>query len=118
MIYLIPMYHPGRVLDIFSSKDKNIESVDNTTQAMLEMWDENLITVLVEPHLNEKIKKEDIVLVDYRPMSGRPIPKMTVTKVLKSTAGKNIWSTYKDFFKKRKQPQTPVERAQKQHYVG
>lgn len=112
------MYHPGRVLDIFSAKDKNIDSVDNTTQVMLEMWDENLITVMVEPHLNEKLKKDDIVLVDYRPTEGRPIPKMTVVKLLRGTSAKNVWSTYKDFYKKRKQPQTPVERAQKQHYVG
>lgn len=112
------MYHPGRVIDVFSPRDKNIDSVDNTTQAMLEMWDENLITVLVEPHLNEKLRKEDIVLVDYRPMQGRPIPKMTVVKLLRGTSAKNLWTVYKDFYKKRKQIQTPVEKAHKQHYVG
>ena len=119
-VSLIVMYHPGRVLEIFSAKDKSIEAVDTSTQAMLEMWDDNLITVLVEPQLSSKIKKEDIVLVDYRPMSDKPIPKMTVVKVLRGTSGKQTWKTYKNHHKKRNIPQTPVGMSPevRQPYVG
>ncbi len=114
------MYHPGRVMEIFNSKDKSIEAVDNSTQVMLEMWDDNLITVLVEPHLEDKIRKEDVVLVDYRPMANRPIPKMTVVKVLKGTVAKSMWSAYRDHHKKRNVQQSIPSRVkqQQQHYVG
>ncbi len=117
------MYHPGRVLEIFSTKDKNITAVDASTQAMLEMWDNNLITVLVETQLGGKIKKDDVVLVDYRPMADKPIPKMTVVKVLRGSIGKNTWKAYKDHHKKRNTVRTPVDmndmsREVKQPYVG
>ena len=112
------MYHPGRVLDVFNPRDKNIESVDNSTQVMLEMWDDNLITVLSEPHLGDKIRKDDIVLVDYRPMAGRPVPKMTVVKVLKGISAKNAWSTYKDHHKKRNSSAVTTKTKHDQPYVG
>ncbi|MBI2971650.1 MAG: hypothetical protein HYY37_04510 [Candidatus Aenigmarchaeota archaeon] len=112
------MYHPGKVIEIFNSKDKAIEAVDNSTQVMLEMWDDNLITVLVEPHLGDKVKKDDIVLVDYRPMANRPVPKMTVVKVLKGAVAKNMWGTYKDHHKKRNVQQSIPRMRQNQPYVG
>ena len=116
------MYHPGRVLEVFSTKDKNIDGVDTSTQAMLEMWDENLITVLVEAQISSKIKKDDVVLVDYRPMQSQPVPRMTVIKILRGPAAKRTWGVYKDHHSKRrvvatqgglKQPKMP-----KQSYVG
>ncbi len=62
------MYHPGKVLAVFSTKDKNVRGESNV-QATLEMWDENVITFLVAPEIAESIKKGDIALVDYRPVS-------------------------------------------------
>lgn len=119
------MYHPGKVIEIFSSKDKNIKSADTSTQALLEMWDENMITLLVEPPIGKDIKKGDIVLVDYRPMPTSPAPRLTVTKILRGNAAKETWNVYKDHFRKQKvkpviqkisaaMPQQPQE----QHYVG
>lgn len=114
------MYHPGRVIEVFSTRDKNIESIDNTTQAMVEMWDDNLITVLVEPHLGDKVRKEDVVLVDYRPLPNVTVPRMTVVKVLKGTLARQAWTTYRDHFMKKNQRSTiPLTRAKtKQPYVG
>ena len=116
----IIMYHPGRVLEVFSTKDKNIDATDGTTQAMLEMWDDNLITVLVETQLSAKVKKDDIVLVDYRPMQSQPVPKMTVIKILKGPVAKRTWSTYKDHHSKRKVVTTQGMKPKmpKQSYVG
>ena len=115
------MYHPGRVLEVFSTKDKNIDGVDTTTQAMLEMWDENLITVLVETQLSNKIKKDDVVLVDYRPMQSQPVPRMTVMKILKGPVARRTWSVYKEHHSKRKVSATQQgmrPKMPKQSYVG
>ena len=116
------MYHPGRVLEVFSTKDKNIYATDESTQAMLEMWDDNLITVLVEPQLDGKLKKDSIVLVDYRPMQDKAVPRMTVVKILRGEVAKATWSKYKDHHKKRNAV-TPagsdrVTHEVKQPYVG
>ena len=116
------MYHPGKVIEVFSPKDRNVESIDSTTQAMLEMWDDNLITVMVEPQLDGKLKKDSVVLVDYRPMPDKAVPRMTVVKILKGETAKSTWSKYRDHHKKRNQPQTPVTdrvtHEVKQPYVG
>ncbi len=115
------MYHPGKVLDIFNNRDKNVHATDNTTQVMLEMWDENLITVLLEPSLDGKISRDDIVLVDYRPFANKPVPKMIVTKILKGAKAKQTWKTYKDHHKKTKKPQMAQSMPRieaRQPYVG
>ena len=112
------MYHPGRIVKIFSPKDRNIESSDENVQATVETWDENLITFLVDPKLADKVKERDVVLIDYRPSSIRnPIPKHMVIKILKGRNADAIWKRYKDFFEKRKKsiPTTP---AREQSYVG
>ncbi len=118
------MYHPGKVVEVFSPKDKkSVESIDNSIQALLEMWDDNLITVLVEPQLDGKIKKDSIVLVDYRPMPDKAVPRMSVVKVLRGETAKATWNRYRDHHKKRNAVQTPInmDRAThevKQTYVG
>ncbi len=117
------MYHPGKVLEVFSPKDKkNVDSVDASTQAMLEMWDDNLITVLVEPQLDGKLKKDSIVLVDYRPLPDKAVPRMSVVKVLRGDAAKATWSKYREHHKKRNAVRPPMnaERGMevKQTYVG
>jgi hypothetical protein len=94
------MYHPGIVLEILSPNDKNVFAVDKTIQATLKMWDENLITVLVDSKIGQKIKKNDTVLVDYRPIPNTSAPKLTVIKILKGNLAKTIWNTYKNHFKK------------------
>jgi len=74
------MYHVAKVLKVIST-NRDVISADNYTQAMLEMWDENVITVLVHPMLAKEIKENDIVLVDYRPKKGSPAPNMVVCKI-------------------------------------
>ena len=62
------MYHPGKILNVYKEK--------NNTQATVEMWDENLFTLHVANNIASKVKKNDIVLVDYRPISEKlQIPK-------------------------------------------
>ncbi len=110
------MYHPGKVVEVYTPKNKNIKSSDTAVQTMLEMWDDNVITVGVERRLISTIQKDDIVLVDYT------TPKLKVIKVLRDTVGKSTWRKYRDQFEKRKTEavavQSKVQAAQHESYVG
>ncbi|MFH1421016.1 MAG: hypothetical protein ABIG30_03600, partial [Candidatus Aenigmatarchaeota archaeon] len=75
------MFHPGKVVEVISSKSKSIESADDSVQALLHMWDGNVFTFAVHPKIAGKIKAEDVVLVDYTPLAGTPVPKHTVVKI-------------------------------------
>jgi len=111
------MHHIGKVLQLFKPNHKNIKSASKSTEAMLEMWDENIITVKVSPSL-KSIKKHDVVLVDYT----KP-PKFMVTKILKGSIAKETWETYKQHYEKklseaikRRQTRIPIKRHES--YVG
>jgi len=94
------MYHPGKVLRVFEPGDSDVLSADEGTHAMVSMWDENLITVLVHSKLEGQVKEGDIVLVDYRPVSSTlPVPRFLVTKVLKGEHAAETWRTYKEKYK-------------------
>ncbi len=110
------MYHPGRVVEIFSPKSKGVQASDDLVQTMLEMWDENVITVTVDKKLVTILKKDDVVLVDYTS------PKLRVIKILKEDLGKNTWKKYRDQFQKRRVDAVSMQKMQsmQQHesYVG
>ena len=92
------MYHPGKVVRIFSGKNSDVKSADATTQALVEMWDEIVFTFLVDPHIAD-IKEGEVVLVDYSPLSTtNPAPKHLITKVLKGKTGDTTWSKYKKYY--------------------
>lgn len=89
------MYHIGEVIEVFG-KSKNIFGSDKTTQVLLNMWDENILTLLIEESLVSKVKNGDVVLVDYRPISAQNnSPRMIVVKILKGDVGRKAWRTYK-----------------------
>ncbi len=111
------MFHVGRVLEVFSADDKSIIGFDNTAQALLDMWDENMITVAIDSHLTKSIKKDDIVLVDYTP--SQTGPRMVVIKILRAEVAKRTWKNYKDNFEKlRAKGQIKGAAANRQSYVG
>ena len=56
------MFHPGKVVEVFSPKHKKVQASDSTVQAMLDMWDENTLTVMVDKKLEASVKKDDVVL--------------------------------------------------------
>ncbi|MBI4895529.1 MAG: hypothetical protein HY831_03475 [Candidatus Aenigmarchaeota archaeon] len=113
---MVFMYHPGKVSEVFSPKSKQISAADGVVQAMLEMWDENIITVLVEKKLVSNLKKDDVVLVDYT------TPKLKVIKILRDDVAKSTWKKYRDQFVKRKTEavamQSKLQAAQHESYVG
>jgi hypothetical protein len=108
------MYHVGRVVEIFSSDDKNIVSFDSSVQVFLDMWDENMMSVAVDSHLSKSIKKDDIVLVDYTP--AQTGPRMIVVKILRGELAKRTWKHYKANFEKMRAK--GVKGVSKQSYVG
>ena len=97
------MYHPGKILNVYKEK--------NNTQATVEMWDENLFTLHVDEKIASKIKKNDIVLVDYRPISEKmQIPKQIITKIFDKK--EDIWNTYKEYFRKKKAEASKEKKSQ------
>jgi hypothetical protein len=110
------MYHIGKVVEIFAGEDKNIVAFDNSTQALLDMWDENMITLGIDPHISKSLKKSDIVLVDYT--ATQTGPRMLVVKILRGEIGTRAWKQYKDQYEKMRAGKTPMRGPSKQSYVG
>ena len=63
------MFHPGKVLEVLNPENSDIISSDFSVQAVIEMWDKNILTLNVAEGLSKRIKQGDIVLIDYRPTS-------------------------------------------------
>ncbi len=104
------MYHPGKVLEVFNPKDKGVKCSEGTTQAIMEMWDENMFTFLVADNIANKIKQGDIALVDYRIVSEKvPVARQVVIKVFDKEKGKRVWGKYKDYHNKKKEQIQPTK---------
>ncbi len=114
-------YHPGTIIEVLSPSSKEIKSADRTTQALVEMWDGNMITLLVDAKIANSVKSGDVVIVDYHPVSVKfPRPKMIATKIVSGKKSENILKSYKNYLKKRPKPK-PTEEAPKQvdsRYIG
>ncbi len=103
------MYHPGKVLKVFSPSKEDVISADTSTQAMVHMWDENLTTILVHKSLSHQVKENDIVLVDYRPISSTiPVPRLVVTKILRGSHATDTWKTYEERYRSLKGKPVPL----------
>jgi hypothetical protein len=97
------MYHVGRIIEIMHHEDKEIISSNKSVQAVVEMWDENVMTVGVDEALYQKIRNKDVVVVDYTPVSEKIVlPKQTIIKIIKGKKADTVWKAYKDFFHKGK----------------
>ena len=113
------MYHPGKVIAVLSPSDKGVTSADASVQATIRMWDENVLTMLVEPKIAAKIREGDMVLCDYRPQEGLsvPVPRNVVVKILKGKAADKMWHEYREVFDKKKRHEGKEKEAQ-QSYIG
>ena len=96
-------FHPGKILQILKPSSKNIISANASTQAVIEMWDENILTFTVAQKIASKAKKGDVVIVDYNPTSEKmQIPKTVITKILRGKIADETWKQYKEYLKKKK----------------
>lgn len=92
------MFHIGKVLRVFKNNEKEVIGADSSVLALVSMWDENIITVAVEPAIGEKIKESDITLIDYSPSSPNiPVPRQVAVKILRGETAKKAWKEYEDF---------------------
>ncbi|MFH0927682.1 MAG: hypothetical protein V1822_03830 [Candidatus Micrarchaeota archaeon] len=116
------MYHPGKIVEVFRKTDKDIVSADESVQATLEMWDENVLTLLVHPKIADKIKAGQTVLADYRPDEKReqPVPRHEIVKIISGKKAEKIWGAYKDMLdsKKRKANVAIEKQLPAQSYIG
>jgi hypothetical protein len=101
------MFHLGKVQLVFSPKDRNIDAFDSSTQAIVKMWDENVVIADVEAGLSDKIKVSDFVLVDFSPLQGTSAPRMLVSKILKGDTAKKAWKIYDERLKHKKESSKP-----------
>ena len=102
------MYHVGKVIKVISPQDVNVKSSDDDTQALLEMWDENVVTFLVEPHIAKDIKDGDMVLVDYSHLSPTSPNAQIIIKILQGDTAKAVWDEYKKHYEKKKKTQAQL----------
>lgn len=92
------MFHVGKVLRVFRPGEKEIVAADSSVQATVLMWDENLLTVGVDPNISEKVKETDVVIVDYNPMyTTIPVPKQVVVKIVRGELAKKVWKDFSDY---------------------
>jgi protein associated with RNAse G/E len=97
-------FHPGKIITILKPSSKDVISANASTQAMIEMWDENILTFTIDPKIATKAKKNDIVIVDYNPTSEKmQIPKTIITKIIRGKVAEETWRKYKDYLKKKKE---------------
>ncbi|MBI4052798.1 MAG: hypothetical protein HY394_02050 [Candidatus Diapherotrites archaeon] len=103
------MFHVGTVVKVLGKNDKSVIAADYSTQALLEMWDENIITLTVDEKLVSEIKEKDIVLVDYSPsiLGSNAVPKHTITKILRGKTGEETLKAYERFHRERKKQAVP-----------
>lgn len=113
------MYHPGKVITVIAPSDKGISSSDKSVQACLRMWDENVLTMLVEPKIAGKIREGDMVLCDYRPEKSMsvPVPRNVVVKIMKGKAAEKMWHEYREVYEKKKRHEGREKEAS-QSYIG
>ena len=111
------MYHIGIVEDIISPESKGVVSADDAVQAVVKMWDNNLLILPVHKKLTKKIKKGQYVLNDYTPMSPTSrYRNLFVVKILPDKEGGKIWERFQGELERRKsmlqkmQPATPPVR--------
>ena len=86
---------------------------DSDTAATIRFWDSNLHTVKVSKDISEKIRQDQMVLVDYYPMSERlNRPKMIAMSIVNRKDEKELWDHYQEFLKMRKKAILAKQAAQ------
>ncbi len=80
-----------------------VASADDSVQAVVRMWDTNLLILGVEKKITKKIRKGDYILADYSPLEPNSRHrKLTVIKVLPPEEGSRIWGEFQDELERRR----------------
>ena len=104
------VYHIGVVERVYPCNGDDVVSAEESTEARVWMWDENLMILKVHPSIADKIKKGDYVLADYYPSSeDTPNLRRVITKILRGKAGEEAWRKFKDYHKKKSRTTTTTK---------
>ncbi len=125
------MFHLGKVVELFGNDDWDYKKLGSEIrldkkygstvmcrsnapiQATIEMWDDNVMTFVIDDDIVEGMEIGDIVLVDYTltpsGKDGIPIPRNTIVKVMKGGVGERAWTKYREFHQKRMQVVTQAQ---------
>ena len=111
------IHHPGKVVAVIKPSDDDVSSADNITLAVVKMWDENVLTLVVDERIAENIREGDFVLVDYRPKvlgQNTVVPRQRIVKIVRGERARKIWEIYREYFKQQKTKATQHMRP----YIG
>ena len=112
------MFHIGKVERIVLPKSKGVISADKTIQAMVKMWDDNLLLLEVDRKIAGQVKEDDFVIADYTPVApNSPHRKMIITKIVRGALGKDIWKEFEKEHAKRKQKSESVSAQPQMPYI-
>lgn len=97
------MFHIGKIMKVVLPKGKGIISADSTAQAMVKMWDDNLLLLEVDKKIASQLKEKDYVIADYTPVAmNSPHRRMIITRIVRGDLGRQIWDEFGKEFEKRK----------------
>ena len=98
------MYHLGKVLNVMYPDEKGSKFSENAAQALIEMWDENVIIFKVSPAIAKDVKENDYVSVDYSPVAigGGPVPRHEVVAIINESKAKKVWSKLREKLEEKK----------------
>ena len=113
------MFHIGKVEKVVLAKGKNVVSSDTSIQAMVKMWDDNLLILQVDKKIAGQLKENDYVLADYTPVApDSPHRKMVIMKIVRGELAKSIWKGFeKEFEKKKQKPEGAKEQQMPMPYI-
>jgi hypothetical protein len=81
---------------LVKGNSKEVVSVDESVQALVEMWDENQAIVGIHPRLEPIIKEGDFVLVRFIQGDAH------IMKVFKSKKENLLWKEMREFHERKK----------------
>lgn len=85
------------------SPGRGIVASDASVQAVVKMWDENLLILGVDKKIAKIVKKGDYVIADYTPLSDVSANrKLTLIKILPVETGSKIWAEFQDEYDRRR----------------
>ena len=115
------MFHIGKVKKIIGAKNKDVISTDTSVQAMVKMWDNNLLILEVDSKLAVKLKDNDFVIADYRPVANNsPHRRMKIIKILRGELGKKVFNEFVGEYEAKKtkaDSATPHQQEQPMPYI-
>jgi tagatose-1,6-bisphosphate aldolase non-catalytic subunit AgaZ/GatZ len=104
------VFHVGIVERVYPTSGDGIISAEQTTEALVWMWDENLIILKVHPGLAAEIREGDYVLADYYPTGGdTPNLRRVITKILRGREGEEAWQKFREYHRSKNRPASTTQ---------